>query len=67
MASKKSIGKVKERVDQVLSDLMLNNQIVNNEQIVLGYLIKKDPEMFSFFRNYIHLHRDYEVLRYLSK
>ena len=67
MASKKSIGKIKERVDQVLFDLMLNNQIINNEQIVLGYLIKKDTEMFSFFRNYIHLHRDYEVLIYLSK
>jgi hypothetical protein len=67
MASKKSIGKIKESVDRVLLDLMLDNKIVNNEQIVLGYLIKKEPEMFSFFRNYIHMHRDYEVLRYLSK
>ena len=67
MASKKSIGKIKERGNQVLFNLMLNNQIVNNEQIVLGYLIKKDPEMFSFFRNYIYLHRGHRVLIYLSK
>ena len=67
MASKKSIGKIKKKVDEVLFDLMLNNKIVNNEQIVLGYLIKKNPEMFSLFKNYIHLHRDYEILRHLSR
>jgi hypothetical protein len=67
MASKNSIGKIKKKVDEVLFDLMLNNKIVNNEQIVLGYLIKKNPEMFSLFKNYIHLHRDYEILRHLSR
>ena len=67
MANKKSISKVKEKIDGVLFDLMLSNKIVNNEQIALGYLIKKNPEMFSLFKNYIHLHRDYEILRHLSK
>ena len=30
-------------------ELYLNNNIVNNEQIILGYLFKKNPELFNVF------------------
>ena len=30
-------------------ELYLNNNIINNEQIILGYIFKKNPELFNVF------------------
>ena len=46
---KKSIFKVCELVHDVLTKDMLANKTINNEQIALGYLIKKYPNEFSLY------------------
>jgi len=66
MADKKSISILKEKVDDVLEKKMINQKIINNEQIVLGYLTKKNPELFSFFKNYSNIHLNYEILRFIG-
>lgn len=67
MSSKKSIVKVKEEIDNVLKNMMLKNGFVNNEQIAVGYLIKKTPSLFRTFRNYSGIHKNYEILKQLNK
>jgi hypothetical protein len=62
---KDAIIAVKEKVDN-LFEYMLSNNIVNNEQIALGYLFKTNPELFiSFINNSAH-HRSYELINCLS-
>jgi hypothetical protein len=62
---KDALISVKEKIDN-LFEHMLSNNIVNNEQIALGYLFKKTPELFiSFINNSTH-HRSYELINYLS-
>jgi len=39
---------------------------MNNEQITLGYLIKKHPEKFELFRHHYTIHRNYEILNILN-
>jgi hypothetical protein len=46
---------------------MLSDNIINNEQIALGYLYKKYPELFVEFFNESYMHRSYELVVELSK
>ena len=57
---------IKEKVDDVFLRLMLNKNIVNNEQIVFGYLLKTNPELFYMFINDNSKHRSYEVVNILG-
>jgi len=57
---------LKDKVNDVFERLMLNKQIINNEQIVLGYLLKTNPELFSTFVNNNNQHRSYEVINVLG-
>jgi len=66
MGSRDSISEVKRGIDNILENDMLGKNILNNEQIALGYLIKKNPELFRFFQNYSNVHRNYEVLNYIK-
>jgi len=46
---KKSLFRVCDMVHNVLMNDMLANNTINNEQIALGYLIKKYPDEFSLY------------------
>ena len=61
-----SISAIKKEVDSVFVSDMLDCGIVNNEQIVLGYLSKKMPEYFNTFKHYHHTHSNYEILKFLQ-
>lgn len=65
-SSKNSIKKLCPLVDDIL-EKMLSDNIVNNEQIALGYLYKKHQDLFVEFFNEAHLHQSYELVRELSK
>lgn len=65
-AGRESIKKFRPIIDDIL-DQMLSNNIINNEQIALGYLYKKYPDLFVEFFNESHLHRSYELVAELSK
>lgn len=65
-AGKESIKKFRPIVDNIL-DEMLSDNLINNEQIALGYLYKKHPDLFVEFFNEAHLHRSYELVVELSK
>jgi hypothetical protein len=64
--NKNIIPILKQRVEHIFENLMLNKNIVNNEQIVLGYLLKTEPELFSTFVNNNKIHRSYEVINALG-
>lgn len=66
LSSKKHIKIVKNLIDEILISKMLGNNTINNEQICLGYLIKKFPEHFALFKNYRNQHRNYEILNFLQ-
>ena len=53
-------------MDSILEQ-MISDNIINNEQIALGYLYKKHPELFVEFFNEAHLHRSYELVVELGK
>jgi len=65
-AGKESIKKFRPIIDDIL-DQMLSDNLINNEQIALGYLYKKHPDLFVEFFNESHLHRSYELVVELSK
>jgi hypothetical protein len=65
-AGKESIKKFCPIIDNIL-DEMLSDNIINNEQIALGYLYKKYPELFVEFFNESYMHRSYELVVELSK
>ena len=44
----------------------LGRDSMNNEQICLGYLIKKHPDFFQLFQHYYTMHRNYELLNILN-
>ena len=46
---KNAIEKVSQEVENVLLNKMIANNFVNNEQIVLGYLLKNKPEYFEYY------------------
>lgn len=46
---KNAIKKVSEEVEYIFLNKMIKNNFVNNEQIVLGYLLKNKPEYFEYY------------------
>lgn len=46
---KNSIKLVSKEVEDILLNTMLKNDYVNNEQIVLGYLLKNKPDFFEYY------------------
>jgi hypothetical protein len=66
IASRTSIKNIKKEIDNILSNLMLEKGFINNEQIAMGYLLKKKPELFRTFQNYSDKHRNYEILNQLK-
>lgn len=56
-----------DMVDDVLINQMIKNEVINNEQNVMAYLYKNNPDMFIAFENYANMHRDYEFIQELSK
>lgn len=62
---KEGINTLKKHVNKVFKS-MLKKNIVNNEQIVLGYLYKKHPELFQTFINNAVIHRSYEMINALA-
>lgn len=44
-----SLKKVSNDVENIFVNEMIDNQFVNNEQIALGYLVKKNPDDFEIF------------------
>ena len=55
---KKSISKVARMIDNILKNDMIANKTVNNEQIALGYLIKKYPDEFAIYERTNGKHMD---------
>lgn len=47
-----SIIKVAEDIDDILLNKMIPNQFVNNEQIALGFLVKKYPNDYEIYERY---------------
>jgi hypothetical protein len=66
LVDKNSMKNIKSIIDDVLLKKMLNNSVMNNEQICLGYLLKKHPDQFLLFKHYQSKHRNYEILNYLQ-
>jgi hypothetical protein len=67
MVSLNSIEKIKKEIDLILYEKMIGKGLINNEQIVLGYLSKRSPDLFHTFKNYRNIHRDYEILNFLQQ
>jgi hypothetical protein len=65
-AGRDAILKLCPIIDNIL-EKMLSDNLINNEQIALGYLYKKHPDLFVEFINESHLHRSYELIRELGK
>ena len=55
---KNSISKVCTMVDNIFKDEMIAKGNVNNEQIALGYLVKKYPDDFSVYQRTNGKHMD---------
>ena len=55
---KNSLSKVGEMIDNILRNDMIANKTVNNEQIALGYLIKKYPDEFAIYERTNGKHMD---------
>ena len=55
---KKSLFRVCDMVHDVLMNDMIANNTINNEQIALGYLIKKYPDEFSLYERTNGKHMD---------
>lgn len=54
----KSIKKVSKLVEEVFVDEMIGNGYVNNEQITLGYLVKKYSDDFAIYKRTNGKHMD---------
>lgn len=58
-----------KEMNDIMKDTLrsiLSKGMMNNEQISLGYLIKRRPEIFELFRHYYTMHRNYELLNILN-
>ncbi len=55
---KESIPKVENMIDNIFRSEMISNGSVNNEQIALGYLIKKYPDEFALYERTNGKHMD---------
>lgn len=65
MLNKSFAKEMNDIMKETLSE-MLSKGMMNNEQISLGYLIKRRPEIFELFRHYYTMHRNYELLNILN-
>lgn len=63
---KSAIDDIYKEVIDVFETKMLPNNIVNNEQIVVGYLFKNKPNLFNVFVNDSRIHRTYELINRIS-
>ena len=50
--TEKALLKVADDVEDIFLNEMIANQFVNNEQIALGYLIKKNPNDYEIYERY---------------
>ena len=55
---KNSVPKVCDMVDNIFQQEMIANGNVNNEQIALGYLVKKYPDDFAVYTRTNGQHMD---------
>ena len=51
-----SVKKVANDVEDILLNEMIANDYVNNEQIALGYLIKKNSDDYAIYERTNHKH-----------
>ena len=51
-----SVKKVADDIEDVFINEMIGNDYVNNEQIALGYLIKKNPDDYAIYERTNHKH-----------
>lgn len=61
-ADRKGIEKSAKLVDEILVNEMLAKGCLNNEQIALGYLLKRDSSDFILFVNDYKIHRNFELI-----
>jgi hypothetical protein len=61
------INKISELVDYVLQKQMIANNFINNEQIVLGYLVKKNPKYFACFHRHNYNYKHMAIFEELGK
>lgn len=53
-----AVKQVNKEVEDVWVNKMVRNGLVNNEQIVLAYLLKNKPDLFAEYRRYNYKHMD---------
>ena len=51
-----SLKKVADDVEDIFVNEMIGNDYVNNEQVALGYLIKKNPDDYAIYERNNHKH-----------
>ena len=66
--NKPAIEKIDELTEDIIINDMVANGLINNEQIALGYLVKKHGSLFAIFVNQgTHMgHRNYELINILG-
>jgi hypothetical protein len=62
----KALESINTIIDNMLEEEMLSKNLINNEQIALGFLWKKNPSLFFPFINKKNIHRSYELINQLS-
>ena len=55
---KTAVLKVSDMIDSILNQEMIKNNSINNEQIALGYLVKKHPDDFAVYERTNGKHMD---------
>ena len=55
---KYAVERVSDMVEEIFLEEMIENDMVNNEQIALGYLIKKYPDEFALYERTNGKHMD---------
>tara|TARA_B100001250_G_scaffold216175_1_gene185506 strand:+ start:6488 stop:7282 length:795 start_codon:yes stop_codon:yes gene_type:complete len=56
--SNKAVNKVADQVDDILRNKMIGDNNINNEQIALGYLVKKYPDDYVIYNRTNGKHMD---------
>ena len=56
--SKYAVERVSDMVEEIFLQEMIEKDMVNNEQIALGYLIKKYPDEFALYERTNGKHMD---------
>jgi len=66
--NKSAIEKIDELTEDIIANDMVANGLINNEQIALGYLVKKHGNLFAVFVNQgTHMgHRNYELINIIG-